>query len=105
MVKERRYTVDATILPDWMVENKAIIHKMSIASSKELVESKSDNEAIKLIEFEWDNEVYAKLYVHRDDLPEALENAEKFFVSVDMFEEACEARDLRPLISKMSSVE
>lgn len=105
MSKERRYTVDPNILDSWMIDNAEIIHKMSLASSKELIESKSGNETIKLIEFEWKNDVYAKLYIHRDDLPDALENAEKFFVSADMFEEACEVRDFRPLLSKTSNVE
>jgi hypothetical protein len=104
MSKNRKYIVDDETLENWMIENKDTVHKMSLETSRELIESKSDNETVKLMEFEWNNVIYARLYVHRDDLPDALTNAEKYFVREEMFEEACEARDLRPLLGNPSNV-
>lgn len=101
---KRKSEVDPKELSTWMVENKDIVHKMSLDAIKELVESGSDNETSKLVEFEWDHKVYASIYVHRDDFPEALENAEKYFVSAEMYEEACEARDLAPKLVKQKSI-
>ena len=94
MGKIRKNQVEPENLQDWMTENREAIHRMSLDTTKEMMESTSGHETIKLMEFEWKDEVYAKIYIHRDDLKEALENAEVFFVQEEMFEEACEARDL-----------
>ena len=94
MVNIRRNRVEPENLENWVTENREAIHRMSLDTTKEMAQSKSGDETFKLMEFEWKDEVYAKIYIHKDDLQEALENAEIFFVEEEMFEEACEARDL-----------
>lgn len=94
MGTKRKLEVSPVELNDWMISNKGDMHRMSLETVRELIDSNTDHETIKLVEFEWDNEIYASIYVHRDDMSVALESAEKYFVNNELFEEAIEARDL-----------
>lgn len=98
MVKSKRLEVDPESLNDWMLDkdNKKIMHSSCLEGCKYFISGESeDNETVKLMEFVWENETYAQIYIHKDNMSTILESVENFFVEEDLFEEAIEVRDLR----------
>lgn len=92
-------TVDPEKINDWMDDNREAIHRNSLGKCKEFIDNKIEDEAIHLMDFEWDGEVYAKIYIHTEVMTDALESAKEFFVENEMFEEASLARDLLAIVS------
>jgi len=97
----RKNIVDPKDIDNWMEENREAVHTNTVDLVKKYVRTNPDNQVILLMTFEWDDEVYAKLYAHLEVIPEALKNAEDYFVENDMFELAIEARDLKEAIEKI----
>jgi hypothetical protein len=87
-------------IDNWVEENELTLHLSSLNSTRELLDTRSGDGVVLLMEFEWMGETYAKIYSHVDNMPDALRVAEEYFASEDMFEEAIEARDLIPKISE-----
>jgi hypothetical protein len=92
-------TVDPEKINDWMDDNREIIHRNSLNKCKEFIDLKLEDEVIHLMDFEWNNDVYAKVYIHTEVMNDALESAKEFFVENEMFEEASLARDLLVIVS------
>jgi|31_taG_2_1085359.scaffolds.fasta_scaffold01459_3 hypothetical protein len=97
----KKYEVDMSKIQYWMTDNKTTVHRHSVSSLKEHLDKTPENEVVKIIEFEWGGETYATIYVNIEDMPDAIESAENYFVSLDLFEEAIEARDLNKKLKKI----
>jgi hypothetical protein len=90
-------------IENWVENNETSIHLASLMSAKEVLDNRPEDGVILFMEFEWKGEVYAKIYSHLDNMPDALRVAEEYFATEDMFEEAIEARDLIPKIDTYAS--
>lgn len=88
-------------LDNWLDNNKEKVHTNTLKLVKKYVDTRPENQVILLMTFEWEDEVYAKLYAHLEVIPESLKNAEDYFVENDMFELAIEARDLQSAIEEI----
>jgi uncharacterized protein YjgD (DUF1641 family) len=100
-MENKKYEVDINEIQEWMTENKTTVHRRSVSSLKEHLEETPDNEIVKIIEFEWDGEIYASIYINMEDMPDAIESAESHFVLSELYEEAAEARDLNKKLKEL----
>jgi len=93
--------VEPKEIDNWLEKNKQIVHTNTLKLVRKYVDTRPENQVILMMTFEWEDEVYAKLYAHLEVIPETLKNAEDYFVENDMFELAIEARDLQLAIEEI----
>lgn len=94
MEKENtRITVSPDHLESWLIENPDKIYMRSLKASESIVNSPELKENL-LLEFEWEESIYAKIYIKRKDIEPALNKSINYFVSQELYEEAQKAKNI-----------
>jgi hypothetical protein len=87
---------DADIIVDWSAKNEHLIHDAVLVGVQELLTNPNEDGII-LIEFfesERDRIAFADVALHREDILESLQLAEEFYVHVEDYEKALDAKNL-----------
>jgi hypothetical protein len=63
-----------------------------------MIKNKKESESF--IEFSWDNEIYSKIYMKRQDIPKAMDKAIEYFVNNELYEYAQMAKNAKDSMDK-----
>ena len=80
-------------LESWLTTNPDRIYRRSLRASETIVNSPDIKENL-LLEFEWEDSVYAKIYIKRSDIKPALDKSINYFVTQELYEEAQKAKNI-----------
>lgn len=88
-----RKNVSPENLEEWLTYNKMEVYERSLEIAKEIIEDSNCNQKL-MIEFSWEDEIYAKIYMKKSDIPNAMNKAIEYFVKNEFYEKAQEAKTL-----------
>lgn len=95
MEKERKkITVSPDNLEEWLSDNPEKIYRRSLKSSESIIDSNYKISEDLLLEFEWENSTYAKIYLKKGDIEPALNKSINYFVQTELYEEAQKAKNI-----------
>jgi hypothetical protein len=92
-MKENENMVDPNNLEEWLLSNKVEVYKKSIEAANDLVADNTITQKL-MVEFSWEDEIYAKIYMKRSDVPNAMQKAIEYFVENELYEEAQIAKNI-----------
>ena len=84
----------------WTEDHAVKLHQAAVQAAKKFsVEEKTDEVALILFyEHINDRMPHSEIFLDRESLPDALKNAENYFASEELYEEAAEAKNYRELL-------
>jgi hypothetical protein len=93
-----RNEVDPDYLEEWLINNPDKVYKRSVETAISMIKNKKESESF--IEFSWDNEIYSKIYMKRQDIPKAMDKAIEYFVNNELYEYAQMAKNAKDSMDK-----
>lgn len=92
-MENNKNMVDPNNLEEWLLSNKVEVYKKSIEAANDLVTDNTITQKL-MVEFSWEDEIYAKIYMKRSDVPNAMQKAIEYFVENELYEEAQIAKNI-----------
>lgn len=84
---------DTEDMQSWAEINAHDLHGVSVEAAHVMSSSLLIDEVV-LVHFMWDDEVYADLFIKRNDIIEAVENAMDYYVSIEFYEQAAYVKSI-----------